>query len=604
MSRIRILDSRTADQIAAGEVVERPASVVKELVENALDAGARRIVIEVTGGGARTVIVRDDGEGMSPEDARLALLRHATSKIQSLEDLRSLATLGFRGEALPSIASVSRLDLVTRPQGAERAWRIAAAGGVVEREEPVGAPPGTTVTVRDLFYNTPARAAGLRSAAAETAACSQAAEALALAFPHVSFEFRSDGRVLWRTDGRGRLRDAAAALYGPEFARGCVEVARAAEGAAVEGLAARPELARASRALQMLIVNGHAVRHAGLRAAAEAAYRGLLPARRFPAFILHLRVDPAVVDVNVHPRKLEVRFADERRMTSLVHHAIAIALKSADLTPEWGAPPASGASGGSRPAATPWRGAAPPGNAAQSETAAAWSPLRPSAAPLSAERVAEALRLYEPAAAIPEGGRRLPPLRHAGAVLGTYLLAEGPDGLYIVDQHAAHEKIFYEQLLRDARAVAAQPLALPLVVPVPPARLALFEERRALWERFGVVAEPFGPDSLVVRAVPALLYGDPQEAVAQLVEELLEDEGAAGDPRAPALALASCKAAVKAGDRLSPAEAQALLDRLASLEEPFTCPHGRPTVWKIPSAELERRFGRRAGGGRGPAAAD
>ncbi|MBX5477168.1 MAG: DNA mismatch repair protein MutL, partial [Clostridia bacterium] len=441
-----------------------------------------------------------------------------------------------------------------------------------------------------------------RSAAAETSACSQVAEALALAFPHVAFEFRSDGRVLWRTSGNGRLRDVAAALYGPDFARGCVDVARETEGMAVEGLAGRPVMARASRTQQTLIVNGHAVRHAGIRAAVEAAYRGLVPARRFPAFILHLRLDPARVDVNVHPRKLEVRLAEERRVTGFVHHAVLAALKGSDLTPDWDE--VAAARGGS-PGGLPLEAAAdaaPSARVRPGTSAPAVPPGLPYPSPAARaraaatpDRVAEAMRLF----AAGEDARRMPALRYAGAVMRTYLIAEGPDGVYIVDQHAAHEKIYYEQFLREAGAARSQPLAVPLVLDVPPGRLDLLASRNAVWERFGVVAEPFGPASLVVRAIPAVFRGDPHEALRQLFEELLADDADPTDPRAAALALASCKAAVKARDPLSPEEAQALLDRLASLDEPFTCPHGRPTVWKITTAQLERYFGRRDTGARG-----
>ncbi|MBX6351428.1 MAG: DNA mismatch repair endonuclease MutL [Clostridia bacterium] len=579
MAEIAVLPREVADQIAAGEVVERPASVLKELVENAIDAGAGRIACEIEEGGRRAVAVRDDGRGMTAEDARLSLLRHATSKIRAIGDLSSLRTLGFRGEALPSIASVSRLEIVTRVREEPAGTRLLVEGGRVLREEPVGAPPGTFVRAADLFFNTPARRAGLRSAAAEAQASVRTLVPLALAYPQVALSLVHDGRAVFRTPGSGRLRDALAALYGPDLAARCLPLSYDAPGLRISGAAGLPELARGDRRLQTIVVNGHAVSAPGLRAAAESAFRGLLPRDRRPVFVLVLEVDPAAVDVNVHPRKSEVRFRDERVVAQAVAAALRAALASHDLTPAYGLGPRP------RPA--------PSGDgAAVAEALALYAADAPPARPARSPQGEAADGRERPA--------RLPPLRVVGCLDDAYLVALGPDGAYFVDQHAAHEKVQYERILaRDGRAVAAQSLALPIVVELDPGAVLALADWWPLLAELGLSAEPFGGASVVVRSVPAAFARDPERAVRDFFARLLDEERASlalGRPeevRAQAFARAACRSAVRAGERLAPDERQALVDELRLLAEPHTCPHGRPTVWRIPTEELARRFGRR-----------
>jgi DNA mismatch repair protein MutL len=543
---IRVLDPATAGQIAAGEVVERPASAVKELVDNAIDAGARRVDVEV---GEGTLTVSDDGEGMDRAEVPLALQRHATSKIRTIADLGRLRTLGFRGEALPAIAAVSRLRIVTRRrEGAVATEAVCEGGGPPELRD-CAAPPGTTVEVADLFFNTPARRAALRSPQAEAAAVAEVVRAAAFSHPEVAFTLRLHGREALRTAGGGRLEDVALAVWGAGTAQALLPVHGREGGIELYGMTGKPEAARGGRGDQYLAVNGRPVRSEAVRGAVEAAYRGLLEVHRFPLFALHLVLDPAAVDVNVHPRKAEVRFADVEAVRRLCFRTVKAALAGAVLVPE--APVAATALRES--AAAPWA-------AADAPARRDWSPL------------------YQP---LPEAV--LPRLVPIGQLAAAYILAEGPDGLYIVDQHAAHERVFFERFERAvARQLLLQPAAVELGDP-PVAELAAA----------GFTLEPFGPGTWLLRAVPADLSGrEPLALLRDFVAHLAEEPVAEPPQRRAARALAACKAAVKAGDPLTAGEMAALLEDLASCRQAYTCPHGRPTVLRLTYPELERRFGR------------
>ena len=583
---IALLPPEVAARIAAGEVIERPASVVKELVENALDAGARRIEVEIEGGGIERLRVSDDGRGIPPEQLADAFERHATSKLRTERDLFAVSTLGFRGEALAAIVAAADVELVTRPPGQPAAARARYRDGRPAGRGSAAAAPGTAVTVSELFAALPARRRFLRDARAEARAVARTLTEAALAWPAVAFRLRSEGRSLLSTPGGGDPREAVAAVYGAETAAALLDVAgeREQDGAVarVSGVAAVPSLHRASRRYLLLVANGRVVQPGALAHAIEQGYEGLLPQRRHPLAVLRVDVPPEQIDVNVHPAKLEVRFRHER----LVYAAVGAAVREALL----GAP-------------------APEGPALTAPTGAALPPSAPGARSLLAgARPAPPPEVFAEAAAPAEGEgsavastaqqalplrERLPALRALGQVDLTYLAAEAPDGLYLVDQHAAHERVQYERLLRSRESGGAesQPLLRASVAPLAPALLALAEERAAELEALGWDLAPTDGGALIVRALPALLAGrDPARALAEYLERLDGERRLEGAERSTATL--ACHASVRAGDRLEGEQQRALLRALEETEMPLTCPHGRPTVLHLSAAAIERSFGR------------
>ncbi len=600
MGRIQVLPAAVAQRIAAGEVIERPASVVKELCENALDAGARRIRVDLTAGGCAAVIVGDDGGGMEPEDAVLAFARHATSKLQRFEDLAGLHTLGFRGEALPSIAAVAHVCLTTRPPQASAGTEVRIDGGGRPQSREVGAAPGTLVAVRDLFYNVPARRAALRRAASERAAVVDAVTAAALARPDVAFSVHDDEREFLATPGDGDLMSAAVALWGPDVAAGLLQVAEAADGWVVDGLCGKPSVARGNRALQFFAVDGRPVRAEPVRGPVAAAYAHLLQAHRYPVFVLHLRGGGGgLYDANVHPSKQEVRFYRSDAVHSLCHHAVRQALRTAELVPDL--PPSAAAAWGGETArpvvpdggASYWPSGAGVAPEARAFAMEAQRPARPALGPGWAEAAPAGeggvQGCAEAGSAAATGRDRLPFLEPLGQVGAMYVVAAGADGLYILDQHAAHERIAFE-VFGGEQAPPAQILLQPLAVDLDPLQWARWEELAADLARLGLVSEAFGESTVLVRSVPAGLESDPAGALLRALRP--EGTGAPG-MLAARRAMAACKAAIKAGQTLGYADLTALLSQLAGCAEPFTCPHGRPTLLRLGLGELERHFGRR-----------
>ncbi|MDI3299072.1 MAG: DNA mismatch repair endonuclease MutL [Bacillota bacterium] len=587
---IRRLPREVAERIAAGEVIERPASVVKELVENALDAGARRVVVELEDGGRAAIRVSDDGRGIAPEELPLAVERYATSKLERFEDLERLRTLGFRGEALASVAAVALLSIESRPPQAEAGRRLRVRAGEPPALEPVAMAPGTRVDVRDLFHNVPARRAHLRSARAELLACEEVVAAHALAHPGVAFRLLHEGRALLETPGDGEMRHVVAALWGEELAGSLRELREEAPGPLalkLSGLVSPPGLGRASRVLERFTVNGRPVENLSLRMAAEEAYRNLLPAHRHPVLLLALELPPLEVDVNVHPTKRVVRFLHERAVHGTVYAALRRALGGAE-----GAPPAAASSRvRETPGAWAWRQVYAPLDAGEAVAAVA--------AAGEAERPAVATPAANAAGKEGEEGEgdegRPPRLRPLAQLHGTYLLCLGGVGeaesLWLVDQHAADERYWFERLEQQAEGEGVQPLVAPLPVPLDSRRRAAWEARRPLLEALGFRAEEGGPSSLWLRAIPAGLRG--AEA---LFADLLDEEapGGAWEERLRAWrARVACRTAVRAGDPLEPEAQAALLARWSSCRQPWTCPHGRPAAVEISRAELARRFLRR-----------
>ena len=583
---IALLPPEVAARIAAGEVIERPASVLKELVENALDAGARRVEVDIEGGGIELLRVRDDGRGIPPEQLADAFERHATSKLRTERDLFAVRTLGFRGEALAAIAAAADVELVTRPAGQPAAARTRYHDGRPAGRGSAAAAPGTSVTVRELFAALPARRRFLRGARAEARAVARALSELALAWPQVAFRLRSDGRAMLSTPGGDDLRDAVAALYGAEVAAALLELAgeRRSEGATagVSGVAAAPSLHRSSRRYLAMVANGRVVQPGALAHAVEQGYRGLLPTGRHPLAVVRVEVPPEQIDVNVHPAKTEVRFRHQR----LVFAAVTAAVRRALLAAPAPAAPALAAPGrallaGARAARPSPEGAPASPRLAPPEDPAAEAEINADAEPEGRQR---ALPLRE----------RLPALRALGQIELSYLAAEAPDGLYLVDQHAAHERVQYERLLRgrEAGRAESQPLLQSCVAPLGASLLALAGEQAPELAALGWELAPTDGGALMVRAVPALLADrDPARALADYLERL-ETEGRL-DGADRAAATLACHAAVRAGDRLEGEQQRALLQALEQVRAPLTCPHGRPTVLHLSSAAIERSFGRR-----------
>ncbi len=590
--RIRLLPDTLVNQIAAGEVVERPASVAKELVENALDAGATEIRIETREGGCRLIRVADDGEGMGPEDARAALARHATSKIREIEDLHAVATYGFRGEALPSISSVSRMRLVTRRIEDLVATEIAIAGGAIEREGEAGSPVGTLIEVADLFYNTPARLKFLKSAAVEGSHVADAVERIALAKPGTGFVLRQGDRLALDVRPVGSWGERVGDVLGPELAGALVPFDLEAWGIVVSGFLSRPDRTFAAARAIHLFVNDRPVRDRTLLHALLSAAREAIPGDRFPAAVLRLRLAPETVDVNVHPAKLEVRFRDARAVHDVVRRAIGGALRRWTPVPGTRAP--LGADAG--PAGP---GALHAGRVQESiERFLARAPApddvwRGVAATADGpSAMADGVSLREGVAGVPA-----PPLRYLGQAHDTYLIFESEAGVLLVDQHAAHERVVFERLRAQARegAVPSQRMLVARTLELSAARRARLDARREALVRLGFEIEPFGGNTVAVKAAPAVLGEDRIAGVLSAVADDPEDDGRPGAVERAlrhALATVACHAAVRAGRRLTEPEVHALLDQMGGTPGAGTCPHGRPVAVRLALGDLERMFRR------------
>ncbi len=589
---IRLLPENLANQIAAGEVVERPASVLKELIENALDAGAGRVQIEVAGGGKRLLRVVDDGVGMSGDDVFLALESHATSKLRTPEDLLAVATYGFRGEALASVAAVSRLRLRSRCQADATGSEVVAQAGQVRQVNRVGCPVGTLVEVRDLFFNTPARKKFLKSRATESAHLAEVLVRMALARPEVAFRYQSEGRMLHDLPASQNLLVRAAGLLGREAAGEMVELDQDAGGCHLGGLAGLPSLSRSGPDQIYTFVNGRFVRDKVLLHAVGQAYQGLLPGGRRPVAVLHITMDPAQVDVNVHPAKIEVRFRQQAQVHDGLVEALRRGLAASRLAAAAGAPRPQPHPAPARPGPS-WAAAAPtPPRVAQP---------RP---PLS---LAPEPRLPDPLPEAPAGD--FPPPRAQalfgpagdltviGQLHGLYIICSSPQGLVIIDQHAAHERLAYEQLKAglERGSVPRQGLLAPATLELSPQEHTWAERQAGQWGRLGLEMTPFGGRTWLVTTVPPLLLGqDPAPVVRDLLSDLAGTGVPAGTPEFMEVALRSlaCRAAIKSGQRLGLQESQDLAARVAALPPPVTCPHGRPVMLTLGRAELARSFKR------------
>jgi len=587
---IHILPEEVASQIAAGEVVERPSSVVKELLENALDAGAKVISIIIEGAGRRLIEVTDDGSGIRAEELPLAVARHATSKLSRADDLFQIRTLGFRGEALASIGSVARLTLTSCPEGASQGARLQVEGGHISSLQPVGAPVGTVVRVEDLFYNVPARMKFLKNDLTERRLIDTLATRYAMAYPRVRFHLQQDGRSSLQTSGNGGQREVLASLYGAEVARQMLEVLSDGNDLSVSGFISPVALTRSNRREITFFVNGRPVQDAYLAAALLKGYHTLLMVGRYPLSILFLDVPPEAVDVNVHPTKAEVRFREPDRIFTGLQSAVRRALLAHSPIPG----SAAGAQNQLR-----WMEDRRPAE----EDRRIWAiddgrwvaQERPTTKDEMGKTGDKSMQITAPSQpGLPTD--RMPLLRPVGQIAATYLVAEGPDGLYLIDQHAAHERVLFERFMAQrGKGNASQSLLHPVSVDLPPAFARVLAEQMPMLAELGFQVETFGPNTFLVRAVPAMLAEvDPAAALRVLVDEFEEDETPLQAETEARLIARVCKrAAVKAGKTLTAEEQRGLLLDLESCLSPRTCPHGRPTMIHLSVDLLERQFGRK-----------
>lgn len=626
MPHIMVLDQSTIDKIAAGEVIERPASVVKELMENAIDAKATAVTVEIRDGGTSLIRVTDNGCGIPKDEVPLAFLRHSTSKIKSADDLFVVASLGFRGEALSSIAAVSMVEMITKTKEALTGVRYCIAGERDRERSEVGAPDGTTIIVRDLFYNTPARRKFLKTPATEGSHVADLMEHLALARPDISFSFVQNRQTRFATSGSGDLKEVVYRIYGREIARELFPFQAEQNGVRVEGFLGTPQLVRPNRRFEFFFVNRRYIESQLLSKALESGYASRLMQHKFPAAWLHLTVDTSRVDVNVHPSKMEVRFSEGQQLFVFLEEQIRRALHDREMIPDVTLPDPAGTEAASA-AARPEPGESSPAPAAPGPASQLAGQLLADRLPsgsvrppqpferkqLSAMAVRERLE-YE--AAQREDGTK--PGQEAkqldlfaekllspgavrryeliGQIFDTYWIAAYQDKMLLIDQHAAHEKVKYESLMKKIREGRAdsQNLMPPLVVTLSPEELSLLEHYAEYFAQAGFEIEPFGGNSCAVRAVPCDLYGSPADRLLQEILGELETGGRPGTPAAVTERIASmaCRAAVKGNHRLRREEMEALLEQLLSLDNPYQCPHGRPTMITMSRHELERKFKR------------
>ena len=636
MPKILQLSPHIANLIAAGEVVERPASVVKELLENAVDAGASKVTIEIKNGGMTYLRVTDNGCGMSREDARTAFLRHATSKLRTAEDLAAIGTLGFRGEALAAIASVSRIDLMTKTPGSISGTSLLLEAGKITEEDEVGCPDGTTIIIRDLFYNTPARMKFMKSDSVEGGKVAAAVQMQALAHPEVSFTFIRDGKQTLQTPGSGELGAAVYCVYGRESAN-FVEVSSRWEGYSLRGFVSKPTDARPSRSLQTFFVNDRPVKSKLLIQALEEAYRNQIMVGKFPACVLHLTLPPTTVDVNVHPAKTEVKFLSEKAVFDCVHYGVLGALNKTPDRPQvqLKTPPAPAVQAPA-PQSAPLRGEPQKKQdffrtmtAEEYKNFSAAVSNAPKVSPAAARPVLQAMNAERPAAAAvrqpvlppmqtftPPAPPVLPPImepeqialpiqeelpmprdipwRMVGELYRSYVIVEQGDESFLIDKHAAHERILFEKLRLNPQDITSQSLLAPIPVRLRADGAAQLLAKHELLESLGFELEEFGENTLLVRRVPMdLAEGDVADTLMQMADDLLCGRSADTDTvRDELLHTMACKAAIKAGWKTDEKELLALVKEVMSREELKYCPHGRPICITLSKKQLEKQFKR------------
>ena len=679
MRKIAVLDQQTIDKIAAGEVVERPSSIVKELVENAIDAGATAVTVEITDGGKKMIRITDNGGGMERDQVPLAFLRHATSKIEKVEDLEHIASLGFRGEALSSIAAVAQVELITKTPSALSGVRYVINGGVQESLEDMGAPEGTTFLVRNLFYNTPARSKFLKSDTTEGNYVSTLMEQLALSHPEISFKYIQNKQVKLHTSGNYNIKDVIYNIYGRDITKALLEVSYENDFMKIEGFVGKPEISRGNRTFENYYINGRFVKNRIIAKGIEDAYKGFLMQHKFPFVSLHIQMEGNDLDVNVHPSKMEVRFARGTEVYDAVYETVHKALTTREMiqtVPFGKEEPVKKLSSVVKPGDVPEpfemkrraempeyrtqvsntvnrtsnvsikgndRTVSAPGTAMDKKQISSYSTLPRGTITMAEQAVREQkiyqtkdpftkaeeklfegtindknihekqpdamqvnmsqevekqqkpqqLELFEEKLLAPESRSRH---QLIGQIFDTYWLVQFEDKFFIIDQHAAHEKVYYERFVKRFReqTIESQYLSPPLIVSLNLQEEALLKANRKYFEDFGFEIEPFGGKEYCINAVPANLYGLTEE---ELFLEMLDNLASEKDKDplgifASRLATMACKAAVKGNHQMSDREANALIDELLTLENPYHCPHGRPTIISMTKTELEKKFKR------------
>lgn len=636
MAVIHVLDEVTANQIAAGEVVERPVNAVKELVENAVDAGASSIEVEIADGGMTYIRVTDDGCGMTEEDAKLSVIRHATSKISSVDNIYHIASLGFRGEALPSIASVSRATITTRRHEDVEGTALEMTGGEITEVKPAGAPAGTTVEVRDLFYNVPARKKFLKSERTESSRINSMVGKLSLANPDIAFRLINNGRTVIETPGNGRLVDVISALYGTKTAGEMLPVEEEGENIALEGLISKPSLLKSSRQYQTIIINRRVVESAVVSKAVDNAYHSLLPKNGYPLMVLSFQVPPESIDVNVHPQKREIKFSDEQTVFRLVYHGVLGTLTSQstadtiaremihdpghEVVEEKDFKPGSirvedkplgkpdiGLSEETRPK-TSWGEPAPSYEGRQEKTGSytvekrmpAFTPDMEKKELFTDRSVFEDYRKEEPrredlkAEPLFEEEKQEDPVIPLGQVSDCFILCQHGKDLLIIDQHAAHERVRYDHLAERAEGIPVQEILIPYLIHVDSGDVDLLADHKGDIERLGITFEQAGPDVIRITGAPEdLSAAEMERVVGDIVKAYHEKDVPSPETmRHRMMAYAACRGAIKRGDPLNIRQMKELIHDLFHTSRPFVCPHGRPTIVKFTPGELGRLFKR------------
>lgn len=662
MPQIQVLDQITIDKIAAGEVIERPASIVKELVENSIDAKAASVTVEIQDGGISLIRVTDNGSGIEQEDIRNAFLRHSTSKIRKVEDLAHIASLGFRGEALSSISAVTRTELITKTKEDTFGTRYVIEGGVEQSLEDAGAPDGTTFLVRQLFYNVPARRKFLKTPMTEAGHVQDLLMRLALSHPEVAFTFINNGQTKMRTSGNGKLKDVIYSIYGREAAANLIELDYSMDGLVMKGYLGKPVITRGNRNFENYFVNGRYVKNAMLSKAIEDAYKDFLMQHKFPFVVIHFQVDGEKIDVNVHPTKMEMRFQRQQDVYNIVYEGVHRTLLEPELIPQVEAPdpkvisqPKSESPFLLKPKTAPRPMEKKPEEKEEphdeayfmkkmkervlsyhqrnssAEVAKKEQIFRPQA---QAERIKDALArakevekqpqkqaeeqpeliretpVYETKPVTEEKAEQLnlfeehllkrekkAEYKLIGQVFETYWLVEFENSLYIIDQHAAHERVLYERTLKEMknREFTAQYLSPPIILSLSMQEAQVLNENMDRFTRIGFEIEPFGGEEYAVRAIPDNLFGiAKKELLLEMLDDLADGISTSMTPELidEKVASMSCKAAVKGNNRLSAQEADALIGELLLLENPYHCPHGRPTIIAMTQRELEKKFKR------------
>ena len=597
MSRINVLEASVAALIAAGEVVERPSSVIKELVENSIDANAKTVTVEIKNGGISYMRVTDDGDGIEREDVPSAFLRHATSKISGADDLESIITLGFRGEALYSIAAVSDLEMMTKRHGDTEGTYIKISGGTQTELNPAGCPEGTTIIVRNLFYNTPARMKFLKKDSSEAGLCEDVLRRIALARPDISIRFISGGKEIFYTPGDNNLKNAVYAIYGKDIAKAMIAADYEENGVKVTGLVGKAELTRGNRNYQTFFVNGRCIINKNLYFALGEAYKSHIMTGRFPVAVLNIEINPALCDVNVHPSKAEVKFADEKTVSGAVYWAAKNALHSVLEQREMTAFRETEEIKSS-PSFVPEQKKvtfdAPVFNKKAYEPKFDYKPKEHKVAEAP---VSEKPYTPTPNEAYPEPeitvAENAPEIKVLGQLFGTYIVAECGEDMLMVDQHAAHERLIYEELLKNKGNVPAQMLLSPETIVLSATEFAAYRENEKFFADYGFEAEEFGHNTVRVSMIPSTLdINDISETFQELIETLLNGREKISALQDKALYIVACKAALKGGQKLSEIEQKELIKNVLGLSGEVTCPHGRPVILKLTKHQIEKQFKR------------